>query len=227
MAIGEVVKILVVDDEKSIVEFIKMGLKLEGFEVYEAFDGYSAVNLARQVNPHVVILDIMLPGMNGYEVFSELKKFSQANIIMLTAKSDVDDRIAGLNFGADDYMSKPFSFKELLARINARVRNIFPESGLTRRIGNFMIDDNAHEISYNDTIIELSPTEFNLLKFLLNNQGIVLSKQTILARVWGSEFMGDENIVEVYIRYLRNKIGENGYQIIRTVRGVGYKVVLC
>lgn len=223
----EKIKILVVDDEESIVEFIKMGLELEGFQVFNAFDGNNAIIIAKAVKPQVVILDVMLPGMNGCEVCMELKKFSNASIIMLTAKDDVEHRIDGLNKGADDYMCKPFSFKELLARINARIRNSMPELSAVKSMGDFKIDENAHEIFYKGKHLELSLTEYNLLKYLLYNRGIVLSKQSILDKVWGVDFMGDENIVEVYIRYLRSKIGDRDFKIIRTVRGVGYMAAAC
>lgn len=220
------INILVVDDEESILEFIKMGLEAEGFTVYTAFDGNEAVLMAKEINPEIIILDIMLPGMNGYEVCSEVKKLINTSIIMLTARDEVDDRVRGLNLGADDYMVKPFSFKELLARINARLRNSFPEKTETIHVGDFHIDDGAHEIEYRGSLLVLSPTEYNLLKFLLINNGLVLSKQTIIEKVWGIDFGGDENIVEVYIRYLRDKIGDKEHKLIRTVRGFGYKVVV-
>lgn len=220
-------RILVVDDEESIVEFIKMGLESEGYEVYHAYDGINAVVTAKKMKPHVILLDIMLPGMDGYEVCIELKKFTQASIIMLTARDEVDDRINGLNLGADDYMSKPFSFKELLARINARLRNALPDQMNLKNIGAFIINENAHEMTYKDQILALSPTEYNLLHYLLMNNRIVLSKQTILDKVWGINFVGDENIVEVYISYLRKKIGADGLEVIQTVRGVGYRVLAC
>lgn len=220
------INILIVDDEESIVEFIKMGLEAEGFTVHSAFDGNSAVSLAKEVNPHVIILDIMIPGMNGFEVCSSIKRSIKTSIIMLTARDEVDDRVKGLNLGADDYMVKPFSFKELLARISARMRNTFPELTDTMHIGEFNIDDAAHEITLQNKHLVLSPTEYNLLRYLLLNNGIVLSKQLILEKVWGFDFNGEENIVEVYIRYLRDKLGDKEHKIIRTVRGVGYKVVI-
>lgn len=223
--INKDIKILIVDDEESIVEFIKMGLEAEGYIVFYAYDGNTAITMAKQIKPHIVILDVMLPGMNGFQVCTELKKQTDAVVIMLTARGEVDDRITGLNLGADDYMAKPFSFKELLARINARLRNT--DNIDVKTIGDFKIDDGAHEITYDGSLLELSPTEYNLLRFLLNNNGIVLSKQTILDKVWGIDFPCDENVVEVYIRYLRNKIGDEDFKIIRTVRGVGYKVVAC
>jgi two-component system OmpR family response regulator len=145
---------------------------------------------------------------------------------MLTARDEVDDRVKGLDLGADDYMVKPFSFKELIARINARLRNSFPEFNDVNCIGNFYIDDGAHEITYCGKILELPPTQYNLLKHLLLNNGLVLSKASILEKVWGYDFNGEENIVEVYIRYLRDKIGDKDHNIIKTVRGVGYKVVI-
>lgn len=219
------INILIVDDEENIVEFIKMGLEDEGYSVYTAFNGIDAVSIAMEIKPELIILDVMMPGMNGYEVCSKIKKSIKTSIIMLTAKDDIDDRVLGLNLGADDYMIKPFSFKELLARINARLRNILPENNKVS-IGSFTIDDGAHEISFNSKVLNLSPTEYNLLKYLLNNSGLVLSKSTILEKVWGYDFNGEENIVEVYIRYLRDKLGDKKHNIICTVRGVGYKVVV-
>lgn len=220
------IHILVVDDEESITEFIKMGLEDEGYTVHTALNGNDAVYLAKEINPQIVILDILLPGMDGYEVCFEIKKTIRTSIIMLTAKDDIDARVCGLNLGADDYMSKPFSFKELLARINARLRNSFPEIDEIRTIGSFVIDDGAHEITMQDKLLSLSPTEYNLLRYLLFNNGLALSKRTILEKVWGFDFKGEENIVEVYIRYLRDKIGDTDHCIICTIRGIGYKVVL-
>ncbi|QAA30925.1 response regulator transcription factor [Clostridium manihotivorum] len=222
----EQINILVVDDEVSIINFIKMGLEAEGYKVYEAYDGNEAIDLAQKINPHIVILDVMLPGMDGYEVCTRIKKLIKTSIIMLTAKDEVDDLVKGLDIGADDYMSKPFSFKELLARINARVRNSFPELSEVINIGDFKVDDGAHEITYKDKLLDLPPTQYNLLRFLLVNNGLVLSKSQILEKVWGYDFSGDENIVEVYIRYLRDKIEDKEHNIIKTVRGVGYKVVV-
>lgn len=222
----EQIHILVVDDEESIVTFIKMGLEGEGYSVHVAFDGEEAITIAKDINPHVIILDIMLPGINGYDVCSEIKKSINTSIIMLTAKEDIDHRVKGLNLGADDYMVKPFSFEELLARINARLRNNFPELLDIIQLGDFIIDDGAHEISFKTKSLQLSPTEYNLLKFLLINNKIVLSKSIILEKVWNFDFSGQDNIVEVYIRYLRDKLCDNDHSIIRTVRGVGYKVVI-
>jgi len=221
----EKINILIVDDEKSIVDFIKMGLEAEGYSVYEAYDGREAIEVANKVNPHVVILDLMIPEINGYEVCSRIKKSMKTSIIMLTARDEIDDKVRGLDSGADDYMSKPFSFKELIARINARLRNSFPELNDVINIGDFCIDDGAHEFTHCGDLLRLSLTEYNLLKFLLVNNGLVLSKAIILQKVWGYDFNGEENIVEVYIRYLRDKLNDKEHKIIRTVRGVGYKMV--
>jgi len=223
---NEKINILVVDDEKSIVDFIKMGLEAEGYSVYEAYDGREAIEVANKVKPHIVILDLMIPEIDGYEVCSRIKKSIKTSIIMLTARDEIDDRVRGLDIGADDYMSKPFSFKELLARINARLRNSFPELNDVIHIGEFVIDDGAHEFIYQGKIVSLSPTQYNLLRFLLLNNGLALSKSLILEKVWGYDFNGEENIVEVYIRYLRDKIDDKDHNIIRTVRGVGYKMVV-
>lgn len=220
------ITILVVDDEENIVEFIKMGLEAEGYKVYTAYDGYEAVSLANKYKPQIIILDIMLPGINGYEVCSRITKTVKTSIIMLTAKDEIDDRVNGLNLGADDYMVKPFSFKELLARINARIRNMYPEKIDIFSVGEFTVDDGAHEITCKGRELELSLTEYNLLKYLLQNNGIVLSKSAILDRVWGYDFNGEANIVEVYIKYLRDKIEDVDRNIIKTVRGVGYKVMI-
>ena len=219
------IDILVVDDEESIVEFMKMGLEAEGYTVHTADEGSAAIMIAREVKPQIVILDITMPGMDGYEICYEIKKAIKTSVIMLTARDDVEDRVRGLNIGADDYMSKPFSFKELLARINARIRSTETETGRTE-YGRFVIDDDGHQITYMNKKLSLSPTEYNLLKFLVVNNGRVLSKSVILEGVWGYDFSGDDNIVEVYIRYLRDKIRDKDHKIIFTVRGVGYKVVL-
>jgi two-component system OmpR family response regulator len=167
------IKILVVDDEPNIVQFLELGLQNEGFEVQTAQDGLTAVTMIRQFQPHVVILDVMMPGMDGFEVCPMLKKTENVAIIMLTAKDEVDDRIKGLTLGADDYMAKPFSFEELLARIYARIRNQFPNLFGEVVIGPFNIDDRRKEIKFQDRVLELSPTEYELLKFLVLNHGLV------------------------------------------------------
>ncbi|GIP37186.1 DNA-binding response regulator [Paenibacillus sp. J31TS4] len=220
------IKILLVDDEPNILQFLELGLQNEGFEVFTAADGLSAVTLAQQVHPHLVVLDVMMPGMDGFEVCRMLKKTENAAIIMLTAKEEVDDRVKGLTLGADDYMVKPFSFAELLARIQARIRNQFPLLLGELAAGPFRVEDRRREIRYDGEPLTLSPTEYELLKFLIVNRGLVLSKSTILEKVWGYDFGGEENIVEVYIRSLRDKLGDREHRLIRTIRGAGYRLDL-
>jgi two-component system OmpR family response regulator len=220
------IKILVVDDEPNILQFLELGLQNEGFEVQTAQDGMTAITLMKQFQPHVVILDVMMPGMDGFEVCRMLKKMENVAVIMLTAKDEVDDRVKGLTLGADDYMVKPFSFEELLARIYARIRNQFPNLFGEVVIGPFHIDDRRKEMKLENRVLELSPTEYELLKFLVLNHGLVLSKTMILDKVWGYDFGGDENIVEVYIRSLRDKLNDKDHQLIRTLRGSGYRVDL-
>ncbi|MGG4396137.1 response regulator transcription factor [Paenibacillus thiaminolyticus] len=220
------IKILLVDDEPNILQFLELGLTNEGFEIQTATDGMAAVAMASEFQPHVVILDVMMPGMDGFEVCRMIKKYENAAIIMLTAKDEVDDRVKGLTLGADDYMMKPFSFEELLARIHARIRNQFPHLFGEVVAGPFRIDDRRKEITFDSRVLELSPTEYELLKFLVLNQGLVLSKAMILDRVWGYDFGGEENIVEVYIRSLREKLNDREHRLIRTLRGAGYRVDL-
>lgn len=220
-------KVLLVDDEPHIVQFLELGLQNEGFEVRSAGDGMSAVAIAAEFQPHVIVLDVMMPGMDGWEVCRLLRKNGEnVSIIMLTAKDEVEDRVKGLTIGADDYVVKPFSFEELLARIGARLRNQFPALYGEVVIGPFRLDDRRKELSYSDRVLELSPTEYELLKYLILNHGIVLSKTTILDKVWGYDFGGEENIVEVYIRSLREKLNDREHRLIRTLRGAGYRVDL-
>ncbi|MCC8434601.1 response regulator transcription factor [Brevibacillus sp. M2.1A] len=224
MSLNKGIKILLVDDEPTILQFLEMGLENEGFQVMTAQDGMTAVTMVKEHQPHVVILDVMMPGMDGFEVCRMLKKIRNVATIMLTAREDVEDRVKGLTLGADDYMIKPFSFEELLARIQARIRNHYPHLLSKVHLGPFQIDDRRKEITYEDTLLELSPTEYSLLKYLVTNHGLVLSKPMILDNVWGYDFGGEENIVEVYIRSLRDKLNDRQHRIIRTLRGAGYRV---
>lgn len=217
---------MVVDDEPNILKFLEIGLRNEGYEVACADHGVAAITLMEEYQPQVVILDVMMPGLDGFEVVRQLKKMDQVAVIMLTARDDVDDRVKGLTLGADDYMVKPFSFDELLARINARLRNQFPHLFGEVRLGPFSIDDRRREIKYETRILELSPTEYELLKYLVLNHGLVLSKKTILDRVWDYDFGGEDNIVEVYVRSLREKLQDKDHRLIRTLRGAGYRVDL-
>lgn len=218
------IKILVVDDEPSILEFLELGLQNEGFQVMTTPDGIAAVNVAKQFQPHVVILDIMMPGVDGFEVCKMLKKIGPIAVIMLTAREDVDDRVKGLTMGADDYMAKPFSFEELLARIHARVRNQFPQLLDEVVFGPFRIQNSRKEVLFHGQPVAFSTTEYELLRYLVVNHGIVLSKAKILDDVWGYDFGGQDNIVEVYIRAIREKLGDTDHKLIRTIRGAGYRV---
>ncbi|WP_404460416.1 response regulator transcription factor [Sutcliffiella horikoshii] len=221
------IKILLVDDEKNIVQFLELGLSNEGYKVMTASDGIIAMNLLPDFKPHVVILDVMMPGLDGFEVCNMIRKTGvQTSIIMLTARDEVDNRVKGLKIGADDYIVKPFSFEELLARIQARVRNQFPDQFGEVVYGPFRIDDRRKEIEYKDKGLTLSPTEYELLKYLVLNHGMVMSKLLILDKVWGYTFQGEDNIVEVYIRSLREKLGDKQHQLIRTIRGAGYRLDL-
>lgn len=221
------IKILLVDDEPNIVQFLELGLINEGFDIRVAYDGESALAEASVFQPHVVILDIMMPGMNGFEVCAALRATGDnIAVIMLTAKDEVEDRVKGLTLGADDYLIKPFSFSELLARIGARLRNQFPNLLGEVAYGPFRLDDRRKELIYMDQILELSPTEYELLRFIILNNGVVLSKSLILDKVWGYQFGGEENIVEVYIRSLRDKLNDKEHRLIRTLRGAGYRMDL-
>lgn len=221
------VKILVVDDEPNIVQFLELGLSNEGFDVRTAGDGMTALETADMFRPYIVVLDVMLPDVDGFEVCRLLKRSGiPLSVIMLTAKDEVTDRVRGLTLGADDYLVKPFSFEELLARIHARLRNQFP--GLFEEIvlGPFRINDRSKQIAYEERQLPLSPTEYDLLKLLVLNHGVVMSKTHILQKVWEYDFSGEENIVEVYISSLRDKLGDKDHKIIRTLRGAGYRVDL-
>ncbi len=215
-------KALVVDDEPNIVDFIKLGLGYEGFEVKTARDGTSALTLAREFNPDVIVLDVMLPAMDGMEVCQRVRAQSDAAIVMLTARDDLQDRVAGLDRGADDYVVKPFRFEELMARIRAVLRR----RGSTRQpvlsFADVSLDQDTHEVHRGDTLVELTPREYDLLKLFMFNPRQVLSKEMILERVWGYDFEGDANIVEVYVRYLREKLADIPPKLIQTVRGAGY-----
>ncbi|TYP73948.1 response regulator transcription factor [Paenibacillus methanolicus] len=221
------IRILLADDEPNILQFLELGLLGEGYDVHTAQDGEEALQAAREFKPHVAILDVMMPEKSGFEVCKSLKESGdKIAVIMLTAKDEVTDRIRGLTLGADDYMAKPFSFDELLARIQARLRNQFPDLLGAVTYGPFRIDDRKNEIMYMERVLELSPTEYDLLKFLVINHGAVLGKTTILDKVWSYDFGGENNIVEVYIRSLREKLGDKEHRLIRTLRGVGYRVDL-
>jgi two-component system response regulator MprA len=232
--------LLVVDDEQSIIDFIRLGMKYEGARVEAAMDGLAALEAARRLRPNLIILDIMLPGIDGLEVCRRLRAqeaTADLPILMLTARDDVSDRVAGLDTGADDYLTKPFSFEELLARVKAILRRQQRLSGPNMpaaaaapgmrvlRVGDLELNEATREVMRAGRLIDpLTATEYNLLHLFMTHPRQVLDRQTILSRVWGFDFMGETNIIEVYVRYLREKIEDEPSQprYIQTVRGVGY-----
>lgn len=211
---------LVVDDEAGIVDMITLGLKYEGYRSARAASGREGLEAVRALRPDVVVLDVMLPGLDGRLVCRELRTVSDVPVLMLTARDAVADRVAGLDAGADDYLTKPFAFEELMARIRALLRRRKPVAGHVLSAAGVSLDPLTRDVARDGRAVRLTPTEFDLLAAFLRHPRIVLSKERLLELVWGYEFGGDDNVVEVYVRYLRNKLGEP--QLIHTVRGVGY-----
>ncbi len=269
-------KILIIEDEVKIARFLELELKYEGYQVEIAHDGREGLNLAINNEYDVIVLDVMLPSLNGMEVLRRIRAVSNVSIIMLTAKSDVTDKVMGLDIGADDYMTKPFAIEELLARIRVMLKrnkshsivkdeNIITLGKLSIDIGRYLVTFNGEHIeellarirvmlkrnkshsivkdeniitlgklsidigrylvTFNGEHIELTKKEFDLLKYMLDNKGIVITRDNILQNIWGYDYIGDTNVVDVYIRYLRSKI-DNRFDIklIHTVRGVGYQI---
>lgn len=226
--------VLVIEDEESIVELIKLGLHYENFQVESADDGLEGISAAQRLNPAIIILDLLLPGeIDGLEVCSRLRQNPTTQdipILMLTAKSESEDKVVGLNTGADDYLAKPFNFDELVARIRALLRRRQRSQGDEEQgdqvlaFGELRMNLATREVTVAGQPISLTTTEFNLLHLFMSHPNHVLDRQTILNRVWGYDFMGETNIIEVYVRYLREKIEENpsAPRYIQTVRGVGY-----
>ncbi|MHB8508294.1 MAG: response regulator transcription factor [Candidatus Dormibacteria bacterium] len=223
---GTQVKVLVVDDDPMIVSFLRTGLRYEGFVVAEARDGAEALQVAAEFKPDLVVLDLMMPGIDGYEVCRRLRGDPHLGILMLTAKDEVQDRVAGLDLGADDYIVKPFDFDELLSRMQAILRRLRPEASTHLVAGPITVDVATRRVQVEEVVVDLTGREFDLLVLLMRQPGQVFSRQTILDRVWGTSFYGGETNVEVYIGYLRHKLGAHGPKLIRTVRGIGYRLAL-
>lgn len=227
----ELKRILVVDDEPNINDLISTSLKFSGFDVRSAMNGAQALAVAEEFKPHALVLDVMMPGMNGFEVCEKLRKDGlKVGVLFLTAKDSTDDKVAGLTIGGDDYMVKPFSLEELIARVRAILRRtgdiaIDIDDELIR-FADLELNEATHEVRRGGSLIELSPTEFTLLRYLLINADRVVSKAQILDHVWQYDFRGDAGIVETYISYLRKKIDIFEPQLIHTVRGVGYRLRL-
>ena len=216
-------RLLVVDDDPEIVSFLKRGLTYEGFAVDTAGDGSEALAKVREREPDLVILDIMMPGMDGIEVSKRLRQASQIPILMLTAKGTIADRVAGLDSGADDYLVKPFAFDELLARIRALLRRSQPVEGEVLRFADLSLNTATREVMRGNEAIELTAQEFQLLELFLRHPRQVLRRDMIYESVWGYDFGGESNVIEVYVRYLRSKLeAEDRSRLIHTVRGVGY-----
>ncbi len=214
------VKILVVDDEPPIVELVRGYLDREGYEVVVAGDGSDAVEIVRAEQPDVVVLDLMLPGIDGIEVCRQLRTFSDAYVLMLTARSEEIDRIVGLSVGADDYLVKPFSPRELVARVKALLRR--PRVAAPAPIReDLVVDVPRRVVTARGVVAPLTTTEFDILAALARDPGVVISRSQLLDRVWGPEFVGDDHLVDVHVANLRHKIGEG---FIDTVRGVGYRL---
>ena len=224
---AEPLRVLVVDDEPSIVDVVSMALKYHGFSVAAAATGNEALSQVREFRPHVMVLDVMLPDMEGFDVAKRLTaEHADVPILFLTARDAAEDKIRGLTMGGDDYVTKPFSLEELIARL----RNILRRTGASDAsssqltFADLELDDDTREVTRDGRPIELTPTEFKLLRYLMMNPRRVLSKAQILDHVWEYDFGGDANVVETYISYLRKKIDSLGPPLIHTLRGAGYSL---
>ncbi|MEN9564741.1 MAG: hypothetical protein RIR73_2985 [Chloroflexota bacterium] len=219
-------KILVIDDEPSITNLVSAYLKPEGYEVFTAADGNAGLKAARAFKPDLIILDLMLPGIDGIELLSRLRRESEVYVIMLTARTEETDKIIGLSVGADDYVTKPFSPRELTARVKAALRRLQVVTGSVgeRSVISFRrvkVDVGAHTVTVDENPIELTSIEFELLKTLAENHGRVLSREQLLEKIWGGEYFGEMRVVDVHLGHVRQKIGNE--ELITTVRGVGYR----
>ncbi len=226
----EQMRVLVVDDEDSITQLVSTVLRYEGFKVECAHDGRTAVKRVATFNPDLIVLDVMLPDLDGFEVYRRLASSTpRVPVLFLTAKDQPADRVHGLTLGADDYVGKPFSLEELVARVRAVLRRTKGqlEQGAELSYHDLSIDEDAHEVRRGDRLLQLTPTEYHLLRYLLVNAGRVVSKAQILDHVWRYDFGGDSSVVETYISYLRKKIDQPGMPaLIQTVRGFGYAIRL-
>ena len=222
-------RVLVVDDEANIAELVATALRYEGFDVATAADGAQALATVRAFAPDLIVLDVMLPDTNGFELQARIRADGQrVPVLFLTARDAVEDRVRGLTLGADDYMTKPFSLEELVARVHAVLRRTAGAADASHRLtfSDLELDDETHEVRRAGRRVNLSPTEFSLLRYLLLNSRKVLSKAQILDHVWQYDFGGDGRIVETYISYLRKKIDAGGPPLIHTLRGIGYSLRL-
>jgi len=219
-------RVLVVDDEANIADLIKARLEFQDFDVRTANDGASALEIAKDFQPDAYILDVMMPGMDGFTLLNKLREAGdEAPVLFLTAKDAVDDRIHGLTLGADDYVAKPFALEEVITRLRVILRRVQPEEKEDESLityADLTLSDDMHEVTKGGQVVDLSPTEFKLLRYLLITEEVVVSKAKILDAVWEYDFGGDGNVVESYVSYLRRKIDTQEPHLIHTVRGVGY-----
>lgn len=221
--------ILLVEDEEKLARMVELELQYEGYQVDKAFDGPAGLEKALSGKFQLVLLDVMLPGMSGMEVLRRLRRESQVPVIMLTARDAVMDKVSGLDLGANDYITKPFAIEELLARIRAAFRVAAkapePEEDEVLGVGPLTLEPDSRQVAVNGERVELTRKEFDLLEYLLRNKGKVVTRDALLDHVWGFDFVGETNAVDVYIRFLRTKIDEKfDLKLIRTVRGVGYVI---
>jgi two-component system, OmpR family, response regulator ArlR len=218
-------KILIVEDEIKIARFLELELGHEGYTVDQAHDGREGLNKALSNQYDLIVLDIMLPSVNGIEVLRKIRQNSEIPIILLTAKDEVMDKVIGLDMGADDYITKPFAIEELLARIRTALKRKMQKVELPKAlaIGALKLDPDKHSVTFENELLDLTKREFDLLRHLIENRNIVSTRDRLLEEVWGYDYVGDTNIVDVYIRYLRSKIDEKyNIKLIHTIRGVGY-----
>ena len=220
-------RVLVIDDEPPIVELVRGYLEREGYEALAAGDGPSGLELARTASPDVVVLDVMLPGLDGVEVCRQLRTFSDAYVLMLTARGEEIDRVVGLSVGADDYLVKPFSPRELVARIKALLRRPRTAQAPAASSAGLALDEARHEVRVDGRPVELTPIEFGILAALARDPGIVVGRAALLDHVWGSEYVADDHLVDVHVANLRHKLGDDPEhpRFVETVRGVGYRLV--
>ncbi len=219
---------MIIEDEIKIARFLQLELQHEGYSVDTSHDGREGLTMALENNYDLIILDVMLPSLNGMEVLRRIRQNSNMPVIMLTAKDDVMDKVMGLDLGAQDYMTKPFAIEELLARIRVifklKAPTIEPTSEILK-CGDLSLDPERYEVSYKNIPLALTKKEFELLQFLMMNKNLLITREQILEKVWGYDYMGDTNVVDVYIRYLRNKIDQRFEdKLIYTIRGMGYQI---
>ena len=220
-------QLLLVDDEENLRSMLTAALRHSGFDVDVASSGREALERVPETRPDVVVLDVMMPDLDGFEVCRRIRNDgSQVPVLFLTARDAIDDKVRGLTLGGDDYLVKPFSLEELVARVEALLRRSGQDPGSVLRCGDLVMDDDAHRVMRGGDVVDLSPTEFNLLRYLLVNRGRVLSKAQILDHVWHYDYGGDGGVVETYVGYLRKKVDNREPKLLHTIRGVGYTLRL-